>query len=53
PALVIKYRVLYKLRYNEVVTNLELKVKPKRNIINKDSKGFRFILKSLVTTIIT
>ncbi|UQC77441.1 uncharacterized protein CLUP02_02909, partial [Colletotrichum lupini] len=53
PALVIKYKVLYKLRRNEVIINLELEIKPKRDVINKDSKGFRFILKLLITTIIT
>ncbi|KAK1722201.1 hypothetical protein BDP67DRAFT_389646, partial [Colletotrichum lupini] len=53
PALVIKYKVLYKLRRNEVITSLDLEIKPERDVINKDSKGFRFILKSLVTAIIT
>ncbi|UQC75216.1 uncharacterized protein CLUP02_01869, partial [Colletotrichum lupini] len=53
PALVIKYKVLYKLRRNKVVTGLELEIKPERNIINKNNKKFRFILRSLVIIIIT
>ncbi|KAK1484785.1 hypothetical protein CCUS01_15437, partial [Colletotrichum cuscutae] len=53
PALAIKYKILYKLRRNEVVTSLELEIRPGRNVINKNSKGFRFTLRSLVTTIIT
>ncbi|UQC82549.1 uncharacterized protein CLUP02_08037, partial [Colletotrichum lupini] len=53
PALVIKYKVLYKLRRNEVITNLKLKIRPERDVITKDNKGFRFILKLLTTIIIT
>ncbi|UQC76815.1 uncharacterized protein CLUP02_18330, partial [Colletotrichum lupini] len=53
PALVIKYKVLYKLRRNEVITDLKLKIKPERNIINKNSKGFRFTLRSLIIIIAT
>ncbi|KAK1492271.1 hypothetical protein CCUS01_14053, partial [Colletotrichum cuscutae] len=53
PALAIKYKVLYKLRRDKVVTGLELEIRPERNVINKDGKGFRFMLRSLITTIVT
>ncbi|UQC91426.1 uncharacterized protein CLUP02_16961, partial [Colletotrichum lupini] len=53
PALAIKYKALYKLRRDEVVTSLELEIRPKYNVINKDGKGFKFTLRSLVITIVT
>ncbi|KAF6828600.1 hypothetical protein CMUS01_08528 [Colletotrichum musicola] len=53
PALAIEYKAPHKLGRNEVVTGLVSKIRPERDVINKNGEGFAFISKALAAAIVT
>ncbi|KAG9228177.1 hypothetical protein BJ875DRAFT_389965, partial [Amylocarpus encephaloides] len=53
PAVLIEYKVLYKLPLAEIITRLSREIRPTKDIINKNSNKLKFLSKSLLATIVT
>ena len=49
----IEYKPLYKLLLTEIITSLKGEIQLVEEVINKEGDNFDFLLKSLVTTMIT